>query len=69
MQEKPTVEIQEFVSREYDSSAIEEHANVLFKPNPGPQTDFLAAAEREVLYGGSAGGGKSYAKSRMPHIP
>ena len=38
---------------------IEEHANVLFKPNPGPQTEFLAASEREVLYGGSAGGGKS----------
>ena len=37
---------------------IEETANVLFKPNPGPQTDFLAAGEREVLYGGSAGGGK-----------
>lgn len=33
---------------------------VIFEPNPGPQTDFLAAVEREVLYGGSAGGGKSY---------
>lgn len=30
-------------------------------PNPGPQTDFLAAAERCVLYGGAAGGGKSWA--------
>jgi len=36
-------------------------ANVIFRPNPGPQTDFLAASEQEVLYGGSAGGGKSYA--------
>jgi len=35
--------------------------DVVFRPNPGPQTDFLAASEREVLYGGSAGGGKSYA--------
>lgn len=35
--------------------------NVVFKPNPGPQTDFLAASEQEVLYGGAAGGGKSYA--------
>lgn len=35
--------------------------NVIFKPNPGPQTNFLAASEREVLYGGAAGGGKSYA--------
>ena len=56
--QEPTVEIQPI---EYETQAIEETANVLFKPNPGPQTDFLAAAEREVLYGGSAGGGKSYA--------
>ena len=39
---------------------IEETANVVFKPNEGPQTEFLAAGEREVLYGGSAGGGKSF---------
>ncbi len=32
----------------------------IFKPNPGPQENFLAAAEQEVLYGGAAGGGKSY---------
>jgi hypothetical protein len=30
-------------------------------PNEGPQTEFLAAAEFEVLYGGAAGGGKSHA--------
>ena len=36
-------------------------ANVLFHPNEGPQTDFLAADEKDVLYGGAAGGGKSYA--------
>ena len=35
--------------------------NVIFKPNEGPQTDFLAAPETDVLYGGAAGGGKSYA--------
>ena len=34
--------------------------DIIFKPNPGPQTDFLASTEQEVLYGGSAGGGKSY---------
>ena len=34
--------------------------DVIFKPNPGPQTDFLASTQQEVLYGGSAGGGKSY---------
>jgi len=33
---------------------------IIFEPNPGPQTAFLAAPEREVLYGGAAGGGKSY---------
>ena len=35
--------------------------NVIFSPNEGPQTDFLAASETDVLYGGAAGGGKSYA--------
>ena len=34
---------------------------VIFSPNEGPQTDFLAAPETDVLYGGAAGGGKSYA--------
>ncbi len=28
----------------------------LFVANPGPQSDFLQATEREILYGGSAGG-------------
>jgi len=36
-------------------------SNVIFAPNEGPQTEFLAAPERDVLYGGAAGGGKSYA--------
>ena len=43
---------------------IQEHINqqeVIFKPNEGPQTQFLAASEREVFYGGARGGGKSYA--------
>jgi len=35
--------------------------NVIFSPNDGPQTEFLAAGETDVLYGGAAGGGKSYA--------
>ena len=34
--------------------------DIIFEPNPGPQTSFLAATEQEVLYGGAAGGGKSY---------
>lgn len=40
--------------------------NVVFKPNAGPQSLFLAASEREVLYGGAAGGGKSFAMLADP---
>ena len=45
---------------------IQEHLDttgsyVAFMPNEGPQTDFLAASEKDVLYGGAAGGGKSFA--------
>ena len=35
--------------------------DIIFEPNEGPQTEFLAAPEREVFYGGARGGGKSYA--------
>ena len=35
--------------------------HIIFQPNDGPQTEFLAAPEKDVLYGGAAGGGKSYA--------
>ena len=38
-----------------------EDAEIVFKPNDGPQEDFLSAGERDVLYGGAAGGGKSFA--------
>jgi len=46
--------------------AIQEHLDttgsfVAFMPNEGPQMDFLAAPEKDVLYGGAAGGGKSFA--------
>ena len=40
---------------------LQEDTELIFKPNEGPQTDFLASPEKEVLYGGAAGGGKSYA--------
>jgi hypothetical protein len=40
--------------------------NILFKPNPGPQRAFLGAKEKQVLYGGAAGGGKSYAMLMDP---
>lgn len=46
-----------------DFSVIEsekQKQEVVFAPNEGPQSEFLAANEREVLYGGAAGGGKSY---------
>lgn len=42
-----------------DFQAQPKEKEVVFSPNPGPQTEFLAAPEREVLYGGAAGGGKS----------
>jgi hypothetical protein len=40
--------------------------NWVFTPNPGPQTSFLSSTEEEVLYGGGAGGGKSYAMLADP---
>ena len=45
---------------------VQEHldntgSHVAFMPNEGPQTEFLAAPEKDVLYGGAAGGGKSFA--------
>jgi len=38
------------------AEAEETNQRVIFKPNPGPQTVFLGATERQVLYGGAAGG-------------
>ena len=51
------------ISAPYDEEVAQ---NVVFKPNPGPQTQYLASSEREVLYGGAAGGGKSYATLADP---
>ena len=42
-------------------NVVKEKSEVIFEPNEGPQTDFLASPERDVFYGGAAGGGKSYA--------
>lgn len=38
---------------------VPKDAICIWKPNPGPQTEFVACPEREVLYGGAAGAGKS----------
>ena len=54
---------QELETANLDFSVIEserQKKEVVFAPNAGPQTEFLAASEQEVLYGGAAGGGKSY---------
>jgi len=48
---------------DYDVEAAQD---IIFQPNAGPQTAFLAASEQEVLYGGAAGGGKSYAMVADP---
>ena len=61
-EQKPSIKVVDKI----ETISIEEKNNVIFKPNAGPQTDFLAAGEREVLYGGSAGGGKSYAMLADP---
>ena len=58
---------QQLITQDVIESApksVQDHISsqkVVFKPNIGPQTDFLAAPEREVFYGGARGGGKSYA--------
>lgn len=54
------------VKAEYKIPPALKDVNWIFKPNPGPQTDFLSASEEEVLYGGAAGGGKSYAMLADP---
>lgn len=49
--------------------SIEEH----WRPNPGPQEQFFNSDCREILYGGSAGGGKSAALTALllkySHLP
>lgn len=47
-------------SLDFDAVPSTNDVHIIFQPNSGPQTEFLAAAEQEVLYGGAAGGGKTY---------
>lgn len=50
-----------------DEEIEETEEDIIFKPNKGPQTDFLSASEREVLYGGAAGGEpKSWFSASFP---
>lgn len=51
------------VSDDLDFNVVQQKfasQNVVFQPLPGPQTEFLASSEREVLFGGAAGGSKTY---------
>tara|TARA_R100001369_G_scaffold92331_1_gene136807 strand:- start:1183 stop:2829 length:1647 start_codon:yes stop_codon:yes gene_type:complete len=52
-----TKELPDVIQKHLDDTG----SYVAFMPNEGPQTDFLAAPEKDVLYGGAAGGGKSFA--------
>jgi hypothetical protein len=70
LKEKDLVELKEetvtYPQAKPEEIEVEKAQEIIFKPNPGPQTEFLSANEREVLYGGSAGGGKSYAMLADP---
>jgi len=70
LKEKDLVELEEetvtYPQAKPEEIEVEKAQEIIFKPNPGPQTEFLSANEREVLYGGSAGGGKSYAMLADP---
>jgi len=59
----------EWVAKEEEANPeveVQEEQNIVFQPNEGPQTDFLKSADREVLFGGAAGGGKSFAMLADP---
>ena len=45
---------------------VAEEDNYAFKPNEGPQTEFLSSSEKEVFYGGAKGGGKTQALMVAP---
>ena len=46
------------ITPQYEWGGLEEakDLNIIFKPNEGPQTEFLSSSVREVLFGGAAGG-------------
>ena len=58
----PDTIVKEFIEEEAALEVIAEQAQeIIFEPNKGPQTNFLASTEDVVFYGGAKGGGKSYA--------
>jgi len=63
-EDKPAKEVtltpRKTITETLDFEAAPEEKEIVFAPNPGPQTEFLSASEREVLYGGAAGGGKTF---------
>ena len=66
MVESKTLETTPAIPKPEPIDVEQAQREIIFEPNPGPQTDFLAATEQEVLYGGAAGGGKSYAMVADP---
>jgi len=59
--QKPVIVEQDILDRATPTiKEFLENQEIIFKPT-AQQTEFLAAAEKEVFYGGARGGGKSYA--------
>ena len=52
---KDDPEININISNTLDYESVPQEQKIIFQPNNGPQTEFLAAPEREVLYGGGEG--------------
>lgn len=48
---------------------LDQETNIIFKPNKGPQEEFLASSEDEVFYGGARGGGKGEPVSSLVVTP
>lgn len=66
MEVEPTPQTKTFAQPKPELIDVGKAQEIIFKPNPGPQTDFLSSSEQEVLYGGAGGGGKSYAMVADP---
>ena len=49
--EKKAVEVSVFKDSQNKTTL-----DIIFKPNPGPQEDFLQSTESQILFGGAAGG-------------